>query len=193
MAADGGDRKKWTMAEVRAARRPNRTSVEVCIRGDLVEQRDRLDKALQAMEKDRLAANALGVSEAERDRADQVAELESEIEANTVLFVFDALPRKEYRRLMAEHPPTQEEQDEAAEQGMRAIYNNDTFPPALVHACLTEPSGATLEDVKDDYEEFNEGEWARLWAACLSANQGVADGGPKSRSASAVRRRSGSS
>lgn len=58
---------------------------------------------------------------------------------------FRALPRKEYRKLLDDHPPTETGQS----------WNPDTFPPAIIAACSVAPS-FTVEQATTIWEEWEE-------------------------------------
>ena len=65
-------------------------------------------------------------------------------------FVFQALSATELDKLQAKFPPT-------AEQKLKGMaWNADTFPPALVAACLAEPEVST----EDMVEIWSSGEWS---------------------------------
>lgn len=65
-------------------------------------------------------------------------------------FVFNALSAAELDKLQAKFPPS-------AEQKLKGMaWNADTFPPALVAACLSEPEVSYEEMV----EIFSSGEWS---------------------------------
>lgn len=65
-------------------------------------------------------------------------------------FVFHALSASELDKLQAKYPPT-------AQQKLQGLaWNSDTFPPALVAACLQEPEVSAEEMV----EIWTSGEWS---------------------------------
>jgi hypothetical protein len=103
-----------------------------------------------------------------------------------VTFRFRGIGRRAFRALEDAHPPTEQQQAKAGESDIALGWNPDTFPPALVHASLVEPTGATLAQIQTAYDTWTVGHWALLWRACLIANNGVADPGPKSVLASVV-------
>lgn len=70
---------------------------------------------------------------------ERVDELTDQVRAATVNFVLAGLTRQKYRALEAQHP------DKDGGSG----WNMDTFPEALVRACLTEPVVAPADPLFD--------------------------------------------
>lgn len=118
--------------------------------------------------------------------AERIRQLEDELADSEVTFRFQGLGRRAYAKLVAEHPPTDAQKGDAEAANARAVYNNDSFPPALLAAACVEPEGTTLEDMTDVWENWSEGQVAPMWSACLTANMAAADVGPKSLIASAI-------
>lgn len=168
------------------------TTVRICLRGDLVADKEQAEQALIA-NRQRNPAPDIGDADAvfQAEHAERVQRLEDECEAASVTFRFRALSRRDHSDLLAAHPPTDAQRAELAEVGMTALADSETFPPALVAASCIEPPGVTLEDATRAFEGWAAGPWERLWRACTAANQGAADPGPKSAIASAVLRGSG--
>lgn len=76
--------------------------------------------------------------------------IELTINGESVEFVFTALSAHDLDKLQAQHPPT-------AKQKLDGMaWNGDTFPPALVAACLSEPE-VSLEEMN---EIWVSGEWS---------------------------------
>lgn len=75
---------------------------------------------------------------------------------------YRALGGKAYDRLVEEHPPTQKQR----EQG--AIYNVDTFAPALIARCCIDPV-LSVEQAQElyDSEEWSAGETGGLFIEAL--------------------------
>lgn len=142
-----------------------------------LEQRASREKVIDARENRDAVAPGL---------AEQIQLLEDELAASEVTFTFRALGRRAYAKLLAEHPPTDEQKADAEENNLRVSYNNDTFPPALLAAACITPEHTTVEDMTDVWENWSEGQVAPLWAACLTANMAGADVGPKSLIASEI-------
>lgn len=81
------------------------------------------------------------------------------------------LGRGEFRALLSEHPPRDEEPHDKT-----VGYNVDTFGEALIAKCLfrTE-SVATGREVKNRWDEWademTDGQWEEVFAACLRLTQ----------------------
>ena len=73
-----------------------------------------------------------------------------------------ALPRKQYRELLEDNPP--------AEDDTEAEWNPDTFPPALIAASCIDPV-FTLEQAQQLWDEWEAAEAAPLFLACWSVNE----------------------
>lgn len=176
----------WAL--LKKARRNTVKSTRVTLRGDLLDEVERLEEDMRR--------------EAEKDAwenrdpiAPQIAQrirvLEDEARESEVEFVFEGLGRGEFATLQAAHPATAELK---AELGVEELeWNPDTFPPALMAASCVEPA-----ELRGDVAEFTEinqtwsnGQVARIWMACLTANSAVAQS-PKSEAASEVLRQLGS-
>jgi hypothetical protein len=84
-------------------------------------------------------------------------------DGDTAAFVMRALPRREYRDLLDEHPPITEGAD----------WNHDTFPPALIAACAVEPT-VTVEQAVKAWDEWEAGEMGRLFLTCFQLNEQTA-------------------
>ena len=108
-----------------------------------------------------------------------VADADARADAAAVSFIFQAIPRHELARLVAESPPTPEELDGWREQATRSVlaggapnWSVRTFPPKLIAASLVEPETSAGE-VQELWDEggWSEAIWNRLWDAAWSVNQ----------------------
>jgi hypothetical protein len=134
---------------------PYSRDVEVCADGDLVARLEDLER--QREERSR------GMLEAPTDLDEQIQALAEEVQSKTLKLTFRSIGRLRWRKLISEHPPTveQKEQDEGLD------HNPETFPPVAFSAscdALTEEQARWLCD------NLPEGEFFRLWGACLAAN-----------------------
>jgi hypothetical protein len=123
--------------------------------------------------------------------AAKIQALEEELAASEVAFTFQAIGGRPLAKLIADNPPTDEQKASAEEQGMRAVRNDETFQPALLQASCVAPEGSTVEDWTAICDTWSLGQFTPLWEACLVANFGAADVGPKSLIASEILRGSG--
>jgi hypothetical protein len=95
--------------------------------------------------------HAVLVEQQQRDRSntallDEVTQLSDEIEDlieqkpdKVCTFVFRSIAPDRYERLVRRHPPTQTQRSAAAKLGRSVSFNEETFPQALIKACLVEP------------------------------------------------------
>jgi hypothetical protein len=168
---------------------PPETAVHICLRGDLVAEKD-----LAVAELVRLRDAPVGTSvddpnaAAQQEIALRVRQLEAECLDASVLFRFKGLGRKQRSDLEAAHPPTDGQKAEAEAKDQVALLNGETYKPALVAASCYEPPGITLVHATRMFNEWTDGQWEPLFRACATAQYGAADPGPKSSIASAVLR-----
>lgn len=169
--------------QVRTQHRPALQTARVPMRGDLLDE-------IEALE---LQARAAAIADEKLNRdpeapaiAERIQELEVELEESVVEFKFRAVGRRLEADLLAQHPPTDAGRAKAEAEGVTAQWNQDTYPPALMAAACVEPPDATVEDFAHLWENWSKGQLTPLWAACLKANMGAADAGPKSAIASAI-------
>lgn len=170
-----------TLSEVVAQQRPATVMVRVPLRGDLMAEIDQLE--------DRMRAEAAEDARTNREPIHQVTaqlvlDKRQEMADSEVEFVFRAVPRSVFRRLLREHPPTGEQRAEAEAAGLRLSFNLETFPPALMAESCVEPEGASLKSFQSIWDEWSEGATALLWRDCFAVNQGSAETPPKSVTAS---------
>ena len=81
-----------------------------------------------------------------------------------------AIGSQAYDDLISKHPPTPKQKRDGA------TYNPDTFAPALVAACMTEPK-IDLEDAQAlwESEDWSRGELTELFLASVQINQAGLD------------------
>jgi hypothetical protein len=101
------------------------------------------------------------------DRKTKATEVARE---NSVKFVFRSLGRRKYDALLGEHPPTDEQMKKQGNDKLE--FNPETFPEALVQACLIEPE-LSIDEVKEIFnsEDWTPGETYSLFMAAMQANQ----------------------
>lgn len=88
-----------------------------------------------------------------------IEDLRRQVDEATVAFTLKGLNRQKYRALEAAHP--------AADGG--AGWNLDTFPEALVRACLTDP---VVDESDPLFDVFTPGQVERLFeGAFLACNE----------------------
>lgn len=147
------------VALIKGAKRTAKV-VPVCTRGDLVAEHEQLQVDLAAAERQRsgsLEGNAPALEIAAR-----IVELEKEMAESVVDFRMEAMGRRRWDALVAQHAPREGNQRDA-----QAGYNVDEFVAAGLRLCVVDPvlDDETWEQfVNDDisdgqYEQFTEGFW----------------------------------
>lgn len=94
------------------------------------------------------------------------------LENNSVEFTFRNIGRRRVEDLILDHLPTDKQIQRAKDLGAgRPEYNPDTFPPALVAACLVSPK-FTPDEIADMYEseDWSGGELDALFGTAMRVN-----------------------
>lgn len=169
--------------EITAQHEPTQKSVRVPMRASLLDEISKLEAEAERQQQLDKMSNEPDAAPAVAQR---IQELEAELAASEVEFVFRAVGKRPLQQLIAEHPPTDDQIREAEQNGMRAVRNEDTFQPALLHASCISPADSTLEGWQTICERWSDGQFAALWQACLLANFGGGESGPKSLIASGI-------
>lgn len=99
--------------------------------------------------------------------AEEILELEAQIEQAKVEFRFRAIGRRRWADLLAANPPTKAQR--LADP--RADHNPATFPIVAIAASCEEPN-MTEEQVRRLEAALNDSQFNVLWARCLDANVG---------------------
>jgi len=174
--------------DLKAKRGKPTETVQLHTRHDITKQIKDLERELSAAEDtDRRNKGMAAHKPQAPGIAEKIAALEAEAEADAIPVTFVEIGKKAWRDLEDEHPPTEEQNEELAEGKLR--HNPETFPAAAMAASCVEPAGLTAEDFEAMGEDFGEGEFERLWNACILANFQRREL-PRSERAYAVRRSS---
>lgn len=166
-------------ADLLASARARTARARLCLDGDLLDEHQLLVEELGRARKDDERLN-------EPDRApaiaEQILELEDRIAAAETEFVFKAMGRGSWRKLVADHPPTPEQ------LAVDPQVDNDVevFPFEAMAASLEEPAltAADLRKLHDDV--LDETQFQKLWTTCLVANLGTGVNRPESAAARSV-------
>lgn len=111
-------------------------SVPICLNADLSADWEAADRELQRAQKE--SNNSLeggGVG----DLVDRVRDIEARMLENTEQYRLRALPRHEFRRLVAQHPPRMDENDQPNREDAQIGVNRDTFFHDLIKVSVVEP------------------------------------------------------
>lgn len=152
------NKSKRTFEELNKDRKPRTRSEWIPLDGDLIERVADLDRKVRAAEREDERNGTTAASKVPRLQR-ELEELQQEAEHAAVQFTATSLPRKKYRKLIAEHQAGKQE-------GFR--WNDETFPPALISACITEPAGTDGEVI---WEDWDEGIAQAIYRLCLLVNE----------------------
>lgn len=125
------------------AKRPERT-IPICLQADLVAEWEAADRELTRMIEARTDSKEDAGSSvlAERIRA-----LEAQMLKRADEYRLRALPRFQFRELIAAHPPRLDDAGDPVDEDARMGFNRQTFFPALIRASVVSPE---LDD--EDWE-----------------------------------------
>jgi hypothetical protein len=160
-------------AELRNRKTPRTVEVVIVLDDDWGREVADMERRVRQVERD--ASGVGAAATAARQELDEVsADLDKLLvdkDEKTVTFRFKALSRDRYERLLATHQPTKEQRARTTALGGFLQWNPDTFPPALMAACLVDPDDLTADDVQAMFvdDEWNQAELEALFSAALSA------------------------
>lgn len=155
--------------QLQSRRKPRRVTVPVVLDDTVLRRVRQLERDIRLAKRRDALVN-------EPDRAPlleaEKAQLEEDAEDAAVWMTFQALPRREYRALLAAHPSDEDGKD----------WDEDTFAPALIAACYVgsaddpdgEPDGdMTVEQAATAFHEWDETQAYVMFAGALDACQGA--------------------
>lgn len=106
-------------------------------------------------------------------RAQIATELDAErekVKAGAVRIALQGLPRGEYRRILAAHPPRDGEPLDK-----QVGYNIDTFGDALIQECITATTDMGGQPVPNRWDawadQMTDGQWEEVFSAALNLNR----------------------
>lgn len=181
---------KAMMAE---AKLPEAT-VEICLRGDLVADFEELDRQLTEAEETREKSNSLDGGSVSAEIAEKMEVLRIDMREYTYPFRVRALPKREFRALVNEHPPRSTKNDggETEINQVDALFNVnvDSFFDAMVKRSIVDPELTPSEysDLVD--EKLTDNQFESLALRCWRLNKNDVDI-PFSSAASKISRNSG--
>lgn len=155
-------------AEIDERYQPTRTRAVICLDSELVMRIARLEDQIKDAQQGDSAADPIG------PLAEEVLALRGQAKAAQVEFVFRSIGRLAYRELIRDHPPT-DEQKKLAGPDFHLSWNTDTFPAALMAASCESVRNGTVAWWSRKLNEWGDGQVARLWQACIAAQDGVND------------------
>lgn len=171
--------KKIPQDHLRSRKKPVRKTLwipgDVEAVADLVAQKDELVRERGVYETmiSKAASPDSSLVQKLEDIKDRIAEAEQFIKDGSIKFVLQAMPRKEFDSLPDQHKPTAEQINAAKEQGVsdNLPFNPDTYPMALVTACIVEPE-MDKEELAEwlSGDEWNGPEFMTLYMGSIEVN-----------------------
>ena len=152
---------------------PRQRTVQVCIRGDLASEVERLTDEVAAAARD-WEPESIADEHPGRRIAAELRDAQAAAKAAEVPFTLQFIGDRAYNDLLAAHPS-----DNASE-----LFDDRTFPKALIAAACTDPQ-MTAEQAAELFEVINQGEQKKLFDAAWEVHNG-ADASPFSLAASAL-------
>lgn len=119
-----------------AAARPAERTVPLCLRGDLVAEFEDLDRQLEQAR--RSAGDSLAAGSDVVVISQQLEALRAQMQAATKTFRLRALPRRQWRELVAAHPPRRDDNGKPLESDTIGV-NADSYFDAVIRASVVEP------------------------------------------------------
>lgn len=114
----------------------------------------KVERLRSGIESGRLTGENLAVVEQQLAEAEAVlAEVESRRGPAVIEFELLGLSSYEYDLLLKEHKPTPEQRKAASLEGQVPMWNTETFPAALVAACVVGPTKLTADQVARMFED----------------------------------------
>jgi hypothetical protein len=145
-------------------KRPIRGEYRIQLSDDPVvavrEARNQLEQRENAL----LSANEATLQIAQervQDAQERLAKAIAEADADSVLLVFEGLPRDAFHALLDEHQPGDGDKGKD--------YNPKTFPPALIAATCVDPGFDSAEQVAELIEAWNVTEREALFSVAMSS------------------------
>jgi len=154
-----------TKDRIAAAKLPEK-QVPICLRTDLQEEYEDLERQLAEATANAAIDPRLNSGGHTRRIAEQVAELEQRMQDDILWLHMRALPRRKWDALIKAHP---KREDEAEDELLG--FNPETFFPAAIRACTYEP-----DDLDDETwmllfdEKLTAGQFRDLHNAVLALN-----------------------
>lgn len=167
-----------SIADLRAKVRRPEKSVPLCLAGDLQAQFEELERDLDAARNKPSSGTLAGGNPEATEIAQLIQALEAEMREHIETFRFRGLTRREYKDLVAEHPPSAEDEEKGND------VDWETFGVGLIAACCVSHPMAFAE-AGELVDILTAAQFGTLFQAAQSVNIHGVDI-PKSFSASAV-------
>ena len=150
-----------TVAEITAAARLRERTVTLAFAGDLQDQVEQLQQELA--DASSWTSTSLADVHPAQELSRQIESLREEMTENEATFRFRALPARQFSDLLAQH---------AAPGGTGALFDVNTFPPALIARCCVDPA-MTVDEYAELAEVLSHAQQEVLFDAAWTVNQQV--------------------
>ncbi|OPG10557.1 hypothetical protein [Microbispora sp. GKU 823] len=158
-----------TFDDILAAAAPPTRTVPLCLAGDLQAQWEDLDRQRRDLAARPAGDTLAGAGGELRDVTQRMDAVREQMQAKTVVFRIQGLPKRRWSDLIAKHAPRPEDQAEGLD------YHAETFPVAALAACCVDPELSEEQAARLVDEILTNGQWAALWRAILEANNRAVD------------------
>lgn len=154
-----------TKDRLKKAKLPERT-VDICLRGDLQAVWEDLHRQLADVEAAAAKDKRLNSDKRAREIGEQITAVQDQMRADTLVFRMRALPKKKWDKLLKEHPPRKDNEEDA-----QLGYNVDSFMVALIRACTYSPDDLDDEGWSELLDDTTtEWQFAQLQNTALALN-----------------------
>lgn len=157
-----------SIGEFLGAYKAPRLTCRITARADLLSEVTRTAAEYESL---KVNSESLNGGPDARRLTERMEELTAQIRDSEMEFVFEALSKGEYDRLMSTCPPLPSQ----AKDGFG--YNPDTFPEVLIAACAVTPE-ITVDEARALTDTLTESQFKKLWQTSLAVNIGD-DAAPK--------------
>lgn len=168
-----GDKRPAVFDRLTSTKKPVTRKVPICLDSELADEFNELSMRLFVLREDVKSSTSPAARRDLEDAEAEMEELRPKMEEATVTFTFRSLGRTAFEELLDEHPPTKQQNEKARRKGEDPMqFNPDTFPQALVAACIVEPD-LSYDEVKQLFDDanWNTAELTALWEAAFTVNQ----------------------
>jgi hypothetical protein len=164
---------KPTMEEIRRLKKPNEKKVPILLDSELGSAITEKHRELDKLKANSMRGNRSLADPTKKQIAaleEEIDQLEEQAEEVTVVFTFRDIGRKKYDDLVGAHKPSAEQKKEYKENGGQGVlaYDPETFVPALISACASDPE-IPLEEAEQIAEEWGEGDIEALFFGAMAA------------------------
>lgn len=142
--------------------RPPEARIPLCLRADLASRHEELDQRLTELAN---RSSAMLADPEQASLAQEIRAVEQQMADSTVTVLLRAVPRPDFRKLAAEHPPRE------GHAGDRVLgFNQETFYESLIALCLVEPA-LDRPRVERLLGKLNDGQYSALAEAAWNLNR----------------------